>query len=178
MTTTKPRIYVACLAAYNGGRLHGRWIDATIGADAIHEQIAAMLAESPEPGAEEFAIHDHEGLGGIGEYEQIDRVAAIGEAIDQAGDDAPALLAWLDGEPGRDPADFADVYRGVWDSLADYAESLWDDMGYDADKASCGSWWHPARYVDWQRMGRDLELSGDVETHQADGGRVYVYTRE
>lgn len=24
-----PRIYAACLAAYNSGRLHGRWIDAT-----------------------------------------------------------------------------------------------------------------------------------------------------
>ena len=25
----QPRIYVACLAAYNNGCLHGRWIDAT-----------------------------------------------------------------------------------------------------------------------------------------------------
>ena len=28
-TLDTPRIYVACLAAYNNGRLHGRWIDAT-----------------------------------------------------------------------------------------------------------------------------------------------------
>jgi len=28
----RPRIYVACLAAYNNGRLHGRWIDATTAA--------------------------------------------------------------------------------------------------------------------------------------------------
>ena len=26
---TKPRIYVACLAAYNNGILHGAWIEAT-----------------------------------------------------------------------------------------------------------------------------------------------------
>lgn len=25
---TKPRIYAACLAAYNSGYLHGAWIDA------------------------------------------------------------------------------------------------------------------------------------------------------
>lgn len=177
-TTITPRIYVACLAAYNNGRLHGRWIDATIGGDAIHEQLEAMLADSPEPGAEEFAIHDHEGLGAIGEFESIDRIAAIGEAIDEAGDDAAALLAWLDGEPGRDPADFADAYRGQWDTLAEYVENLWDEMGYDGDKtaAAAGSWWHPARYIDWDRMARDLELSGDVETHQAPGG-IYVYDR-
>lgn len=179
MTTTTPRIYVACLAAYNAGRLHGRWIDANQDADAIRDEIAEMLAASPDfDGSEEWAIHDHEGLGDISEHEDIDRVAAIAAAIDQAGDDAPALLAWLDAEHGRDPDDFEDVFRGAWDSLADYAESLWDEMGYDADKASGGSWWHPARYVDWERMGRDLELSGDVETHQADGGRIYVYTRE
>lgn len=176
MTTTTPRIYVACLAAYNAGRLHGRWIDATIGADAIHEQIEQMLAESPEPGAEEFAIHDHEGLGDIGEHESIERIAELAEAIDDAGDDAPALLAWLDAEAGRDPSDFAEVFRGQWDSLADYAEHLHEEMGWDADKAANGSWWHPARYTDWERMGRDLELSGDVETHPAPGG-IYVYDR-
>ena len=179
MTTTRPRIYVACLSAYNAGRLHGRWIDACQDADTIRDEIAAMLAASPDyDGSDEWAIHDHEGLGFIGENEDIDRIAAIAAAIDEAGDDAPALLAWLNGEPNRDPDDFADVFRGSWDSLADYAESLWDEMGYSAEKASGGAWWHPARYVDWEHMGRDLELSGDVETHQADGGRIYVYTRE
>lgn len=177
MTATKPRIYVACLSAYNSGRLHGRWIDANQDADAIRDEIAAMLAASPDyDGSGEWAIHDHEGLGSIGENEDIDRVAEIAAAIDQAGDDAPALLAWLDAEPGRDPSDFADAYRGEWDTLAAYVESLWDDIGYDADKAAGGSWWHPARYVDWGRMAHDLELSGDVETHQAPGG-VYVFDR-
>ncbi|MBA3067902.1 MAG: antirestriction protein ArdA, partial [Hyphomonas sp.] len=51
-----PRIYVACLAAYNAGRLHGRWIDATT-PNEIRAEARAMLAASPEPGAEEHAIH-------------------------------------------------------------------------------------------------------------------------
>jgi hypothetical protein len=52
----RPRIYVACLAAYNNGCLHGRWIDATT-PDEIWAQVRAMLADSPEPDAEEWAIH-------------------------------------------------------------------------------------------------------------------------
>jgi len=52
-----PRIYVASLADYNAGRLHGRWIDADRPAEAIREQIAQMLAESKAPVAEEWAIH-------------------------------------------------------------------------------------------------------------------------
>ena len=41
--TDTPRVYVACLAAYNAGKLHGERIDANQDADAIHEEIQAML---------------------------------------------------------------------------------------------------------------------------------------
>ena len=52
-----PRIYVACLAAYNNGHLHGRWITATFGEAHIHAETQAMLAASPMSDAEEWAIH-------------------------------------------------------------------------------------------------------------------------
>jgi len=58
------RIYVADLAAYNNGRLHGVWINACLDPEDIQEQVNKMLAESPEPDAEEYAIHDFEGFGG------------------------------------------------------------------------------------------------------------------
>ena len=58
------RIYEADLAAYNNGKLHGVWINVSDDLDGIHEQINAMLAESPEGFAEEYAIHDYEGFGG------------------------------------------------------------------------------------------------------------------
>ncbi len=60
------RIYVACLAAYNNGKLHGAWIDATQDIDDIQEQVSQMLDESPEEDAEEYAIHDYEGYDGYG----------------------------------------------------------------------------------------------------------------
>ena len=52
----QPRIYVACLAAYNAGHLHGRWIEATT-PDEVMVEVRAMLADSPLPEAEEWAIH-------------------------------------------------------------------------------------------------------------------------
>jgi len=50
-----PRLYFACLAAYNAGRLHGVWIDfyAGITPEEIQESIDAMLKASPVPDAEE-----------------------------------------------------------------------------------------------------------------------------
>ncbi len=78
MTEDIPRVYVASLSDYNAGVLHGRWIDADQDADAIHADIAQMLAESPtDKSAEEWAIHDYEGFHGItiSEFEDIDTVA-------------------------------------------------------------------------------------------------------
>jgi len=57
-----PRIYVACLAAYNNGKLRGEWIDANQDDDAIFDDIKKILSTSPEPLAEEWAIHDYEGF--------------------------------------------------------------------------------------------------------------------
>ena len=63
--TGHPRIYVACLAAYNGGILHGAWLDAAQEPWALYDDVKAMLDASPVAGAEEFAIHDYEGFGEV-----------------------------------------------------------------------------------------------------------------
>lgn len=44
-----PRIYVASLADYNDGRLHGVWLDATDEPDELHTGIWAMLRQSRSP---------------------------------------------------------------------------------------------------------------------------------
>lgn len=47
---TAPRIYAACLASYNDGRLHGAWIDCDgKTGDDLRNEIADMLAKSPCP---------------------------------------------------------------------------------------------------------------------------------
>jgi len=81
------RIYVAYLAAYNNGILHGAWLDAEQGVDTLNADIVAMLAASPNAGAEEWAIHDYEGFEGvhIAEYEGIDGVASMGDFIGEHG---------------------------------------------------------------------------------------------
>ena len=83
-----PKIYVACLSAYNAGYLHGLWIDATRDAIDIEDDIKWMLSWSPVADIEpcvseaclkdmEFAIHDYEFWEGIelSEYEDIETVS-------------------------------------------------------------------------------------------------------
>jgi antirestriction protein len=44
------RIYVACLASYNSGVLHGEWIDCEgKDADELQEEVNAILRSSPHP---------------------------------------------------------------------------------------------------------------------------------
>jgi hypothetical protein len=78
-----PKIYVACLAAYNGGQLHGEWIDANQEAHEIQANITSMLERSPEPHAEEWAVHDYEGFGSISisEWPGIERVSTLAKLI-------------------------------------------------------------------------------------------------
>ena len=59
----RPQIYLASLADYNAGRLHGTWIDATQEVEELAAAADRMLAGSQIVGAEEYAIHDFEGFG-------------------------------------------------------------------------------------------------------------------
>lgn len=104
VSDSNPRIYVACLAAYNSGYLHGAWIDADQDADEIRDGIAAMLARSPVEDAEEYAIHDYEGFEGvsISEYAGIDTVARMGAFIAEHGALGASLLEQFGGDgPSR-----------------------------------------------------------------------------
>ena len=131
----RPRIYVASLSDYNAGRLHGAWLDAAQEPDALWAGINEMLARSPEPGAEEWAIHDYEAFCGVrlGEYESIESVSKIALGIAEHG---PAFGAWADylGRSSWEDLDrFEDCYQGRWDSVSDYAEDFLDALGLPAD---------------------------------------------
>jgi antirestriction protein len=164
-----PRIYVADLSAYNAGKLHGAWIAADRGVDEIHAEIKAMLAESPEPDAEEWAIHDYEGFGGVklGEYEDLEEVARIGELLNEHG----PLFGKLVDHFGRDVDEsvraMEENYAGEFDSLSDWAQQFAEDTG----SADCGPY---SNYIDWESVARDAEMNGDVFTIETDG-KVHVF---
>lgn len=171
-TTTRPRIYIACLAAYNNGRLHGAWIDADQDADDLAQEIRAILARSPEPHAEEWAIHDYEGFGPLrlSEWESVERVAAIAAGISEHGG---AFAAWLSNDSSRDPEDgdsFTDSYRGEWDSMRDYADNLADELGLTEAAENAGS---PYVVVDVDAFARDLDI--ELETAESGSHSVYVF---
>ncbi|WP_425410011.1 antirestriction protein ArdA [Hyphococcus sp.] len=163
-----PRIYVACLASYNAGILHGRWIDVT-DPEEIRERVAAMLSESPEPGAEEWAIHDYEGFEGaeISEYAGFDQVCDLAAFIGEHGELAGKLVAHFCGDIGEARASMED-YAGEYKSLEDFAYELTEQSGskIPADLAN---------YIDYEAMGRDIALNGDVFTIETGFEEVHIF---
>ncbi|MCU7806052.1 MAG: antirestriction protein ArdA [Candidatus Thiodiazotropha sp. (ex Lucinoma borealis)] len=163
------RIYVADLAAYNNGKLHGVWIDATQDLDDIQDQINAMLAKSPEGFAEEYAIHDYEGFGGysVSEYENIQSVHDIACFIEEYSEIAGELLSNFGGDLEDARKAMEENYSGCYKSLADYAQELTEGCTEIPESL--------AYYIDYERMGRDMELSGDIYTIETAYDEVHVF---
>lgn len=168
-TGSEIRIYVACLASYNSGHLHGRWIDATLGIDHIWSEVRAMLAASPMPDAEEWAIHDYEGFDGapISEYASFDTVAELAAFIAEHDALGGELISHFCGDLDQARAAFED-YAGEYSSLGAFAEELHEQTGTEI----------PATlqyYINWDDMGRDMELNGDVFTIELGFQQLHIF---
>jgi antirestriction protein len=164
-----PHIYVACLASYNNGILHGRWIDAFQDADGIRAEVRMMLAASPVPDAEEWAIHDYEGFEGVrlSEWEGFDRVAELAAFLDEHGELGAKVLEHVGGTLDEAREMLEDNYCGEYRSLADFAQEITEETT-EIPPTLC-------HYIDYEAMARDMELGGDVFTVETGFEAVHVF---
>jgi len=164
----RPRIYVACLAAYNNGWLHGRWIEAT-SPDEVRTEVRAMLAESPVPGAEEWAIHDYEGFAGasLSEWTGFDKVCELADFIAEHGELGGKLLEHF-GDNLEDARAAFEDYAGEFRSAADFAEDLIRETGPDIPKAL-------EFYIDWNALARDMVINGEIVAIETGFSEVHIF---
>lgn len=167
-TLDTPSIYVACLAAYNNGKLHGQWIDATQDIECIHEKVQEVLHSSPEPDAEEFAIHDYDSFGNLrlSEYEGLERVHDLAVFIEENSRFGCLLLEHFQGNL-QEAERALEEYAGEYASLADYAMQLTEETS-EVPR-------HLENYIDYEAMGRDMELNGDIFMIEVGYETVHVF---
>ncbi|HAT1956916.1 TPA: antirestriction protein ArdA [Legionella pneumophila] len=164
----KSQIYVACLASYNNGILYGKWIDATQSESDIIDEIHEMLVHSPVEGAEEFAIHDFEGFGGVRleEYDSISTIVAYADFISEHEELGAALLADYDLEEAE--IMIRDRYHDSYYSEVDFAWHLFEECYSNTipDNLMC--------YFDCEAFARDLFINDycSVEVN----GIIYVFS--
>ncbi|MDT5370277.1 MAG: hypothetical protein QOC62_4708 [Mycobacterium sp.] len=173
-----PAIYVASLADYNNGVLHGAWIDVAREPDEIQADINAILASSREPAAEEWAIHDYEQFGRarIYEHDSVEQVSRIAKGIHEHGYAFSAWIDVFDGTPESFDVDsFREAYLGHYDSVQEYVEQMADDLGYTEELAKLPE--HLQRYarIDTAAIARDMQLSGEIATVDDPHGGVWIF---
>ncbi len=169
MSKGEIQIYVACLAAYNNGILHGQWFDADREPWEIYDDIRTMLRASPEEDAEEWAIHDYVGFAGvsIGEYQGIESVSEIAAFIAEHGELGGKLLSYFgDLDDARDA--ISDHYAGEYVSAVDFARELTEQSAEIPQNLQF--------YIDYEAMARDLEIN-DVLTVETGFEHVHVFWR-
>jgi antirestriction protein len=179
-TSTTPRIWIGCLAAYNNGDLHGRWVDAD-DADKIERVRDEVLQTSPVcthgGHAEEYAVMDYDGFGSLsttlGEWPDFEILAAIAQEIEKHG---PAFTAYIEAcEPtlDKDLANgFEDAYRGEWDNEQDYAEHEITELGF------AGVQLIPEEllsYLDMNKVTREIFRHGTMQSHENPTGGIYAF---
>ena len=154
------QIYIASLSDYNAGILHGEWINLeSLTTDDIRDRINEILASSPyakkygEP-SEEFSIHDFE-LGGIriSEYEDLDTIVSIVEALEKHGE---AFVHYYNDVSDLEIAksNFEEAYQGEYDSFLDYATQTFDELYAHSIPENL------RYYINYEAFARDLEAEG------------------
>ena len=155
MRDLKPKIYVACLAAYNSGYLHGAWIDATKDVDSLYIEIREILANSPIPNAEEWAIHDYEDFGDafLSEYTEIEKVCELATLIVEQGELGLEVLSHFCGDINDASRSLEECYHGEFSSEEDFVY-YWI---YEVECRIIPEYLQP--YINYKAMARDFFMS-------------------
>lgn len=150
------KIYVACLAAYNNGQLHGAWLnlDLDTTSDDITAHIDGVIKSSPVAGAEEYAVHDYDGIpSSFGENPDFDAIIAYVAAVFEYGQDVVEAAADCFGIDYAISALEDGQYNGEFQSETTFAEHIVDECGMLKDAGEL------SRYFDFEAFGRDLFIS-------------------
>ena len=173
-----PQIWVGSLADYNNGRLHGVWMDATLEPDELEAATQFMLRNGYTPGAEDWAIMDHQDFGGynVGEYASFRAVSLIAQGIALHG---PAFGKWVEhvGEQSESlltTERFNDHYQGEFDSAEDFVDYyLSETDSLDFMRFMPDSVKHYIK-VDLEMYARDWQSEG-LLVEELETGRVAVF---
>lgn len=142
-------IYVACLASYVAGRLHGVHLKlANMDWETVQEKIAEMLRTSPTPLAEEVAIHDDEWFPfRVGEYANIKSLWEFAQGVGSLPEEEQEhLCLWMKafdiewtGDWDKLYHDFNQAFPSLWEERDGWAENYFstfhpglDDEVWDA----------------------------------------------
>lgn len=166
MTTTDsiPRVYVGTFNKYNSGSIAGRWIDLD-GHDSETFRKACLDLHSDEHDPE-IMLQDFEGFP-RSFYSESGLDPKVWEwlSLDERQREIVAAYAEALGSHDFDLSDALDRFVGEYDSGADYAQQLAEDMG-----AEIPSW----MTVDWEATWENTLRHDFTSTHK--DGSLWIFS--
>ena len=103
----------------------------------------------------------------MSEWSGIDELHDIACFIDENPGIGGALLAQFCDDLDEARKAIEENYFGCYDSLADYAGEL--------TEGTCQIPEHLSYYIDYDRMGRDMEMGGDIFSIETAHNEVHVF---
>lgn len=188
----EPRVWLGCLACYNGGNLVGEWMSPGEAADATPETIhkgddLARMEKDKREGYgehEETWVMDSEHVPVRGEFGP-DTCRAIADAFEVIEEHRwAAYLAYADhlGEL-PEPSAFEDAFSAEYESFRDYADERADEAievhcnadpyAYNAAKIRETALEFFQQYFDYERYADSLMQEYTVV--DAPGGGVFIF---
>lgn len=125
----------------------------------------ACAGRGKVPSSEEWAAHDYdgEGLGGFGEYPDLDKLLEHVRLVSDHGDAWLAYVEWQ-GASNATEDNFRDCHLGECKSARDYFEEQLEETG-ELDKV-------PAElryYIDFEQYAKDMECNGGHHFEEYNG---------
>lgn len=181
MKKQPPKIYVACLSAYASGKLHGQWIECNGDSDELWNGINRVITTSPEPDAEEWAVHDFEGWYGltIDEYPEVEEICNWAKLIIEHGVAIAKFIDWAK-EIGLEISanEFKSRYCGYFESSQKFAFESDEKEKFYQWKEFSKKYPVWANCIDWEHFANELELVYAYQYFQAsesEGWGIYVF---
>ena len=103
----------------------------------------------------------------ISEYASFDRVAELAAFIVEYGELGAELFDHFCGDLEEARSALEDRHLGQYQSLADYLQDITEETTVIPQNLRY--------YIDWQAMGRDYELNGDLFTIETAHDAVHVF---
>jgi len=170
--TTEPQAWIGCLAAYNAGHLHGRWVD-LLDEDDLADDCKKILASSPVDDAEELWVMDHEGLPISGECSPAEalRLGLIVHAFEDKGFGLEIVTFAMDQIRSDGLAELLEYvennYAGHYEDAESLAYGVCENMGWEAP-----AW--AIHFIDYKAMGESL-LVNDYNHVELNSGGIAVF---
>lgn len=165
------RIYLANLKKYNEGRLIGKWV--SLPCYTLEDEVSDVLTDFGqfhEGHCEEYAIHDYEGPIRIDEYDDINELNELAQAIENAGISENAVEALYSAVD--DIAQLPEIIKNheytVVEDVFNYTE-----LAEKVEPEYLPFDWYAVEgtalepFIDWEAVGRELDC----------GGEWYIYNR-